>query len=759
MESTLIADLAMILIVAGITTLIFKKLNQPLVLGYIIAGFITSPNFTYFPTIAGKEGVELWAEIGVIFLMFALGLEFSFYKLKKVGSTAFIATGIIIFSMIGIGYIVGNLLGWNHMNSLFLGGMLSMSSTAIIVKAFDEMGVKEEKFAGLALGMLIIEDIAGIVMMVLLSTIAAATADVSPLQIGMDIGKLVFCLVLWFVLGMYLVPSFFKRFANLFNSETLVVVSIGLCLFMVEVAEHAGYSAALGAFIMGSLIAEAPSAEEIEHLIKPIKDLFAAVFFVSVGMLVDPSMLIQYAVPVIIIVVTTIVGQISCATIATIAAGQPLKTAVQTGFCFCQIGEFSFILAALGSSLGVTSDYLYPIIVAVSVITTFTTPTCIGKAEAAYAFLLKALPQKVLSYIERNSAHNNAEDDNEWIELLQDYATRILIFIVLLLAISVTAEGWFLPYLTKELQLPYANYIAAGTTLFIMAPILRCILQNTAGNATHFSSLWFKSKANHIPLFMLIAFKVVLATLTIYYVLHSLAGWHGLFAIVSALAIAYFISTSSWLMGQYLRIESRFLVNLNEKHVLEHNGNSADWFDEQLYLATYHIAKTSPLVGPTLIDLKFSQTYSCEIILINDGSHAKFMPGGKSTIPGDSTIMLIGKASDFAIFQQAIEQRQLQAKLVMEPQTLRKYMLNDKLPEEQKLYTLSIPIDKDSPLLGKTIRTANIREHWNCMVIGLARGAITMPTPNVSLIFEKDDLLWILGKPSVLKELVAEDII
>lgn len=759
METTIIADLAMILMVAGITTLIFKKLNQPLVLGYIIAGFLTSPNFTYFPTIAGKEGVELWAEIGVIFLMFALGLEFSFYKLKKVGSTAFIATGVAVFGMIIIGYTAGNLLGWNHMNSLFLGGMLSMSSTAIIAKSFDEMCVKDKDYAGMVMGVLIIEDIAGIVMMVLLSTLAAATADVSPLQLGMDIGKLVFCLVLWFVLGMYIVPSFFKRHERLFNEETLVVVSIGLCLCMVEIAEHMGYSAALGAFIMGSLIAEAPSAEKIEHLIKPIKDLFGAVFFVSVGMLVNPSMLLQYALPVLFLIFVTVAGQVTCATLGMIAAGQPLRTAVKAGFCLCQIGEFSFILAALGSSLNVTSDYLYPIIVAVSVITTFTTPFCMTTADKAYDVLIKVLPQKVLDYIEHNSSQSSDNDDNEWVELLKDYAMRILIFGVLLLAISIAAENWLLPYLTKDLQLPYANYITAGATLFVMAPLLRCILQNTAGNATHFSSLWFKRKANHIPLFMLIVFKVGLATMVIYYVFHSLAGWHGMLALVAALAMAYFISTSNWLMGQYLRIESRFLVNLNEKHVLEHNGNTSDWFDEQLYIATYHIAKNSPLVGPTLIDLQFGEIYRCDIILINDGSHAKFMPGGKSTIPGDSTIMLIGKSSDFVIFNQAIEQRHLQAKPVMEPQTLRSYMLRDNLPDEQKLYTLSIPIDKHSPLLGKSIRTANIREHWNCMVIGLARGAITMPTPNVSLIFEKGDLLWILGKPSVLKELVMQDII
>lgn len=759
MEDTLIADLAIILFAAGITTLIFKKLNQPLVLGYIIAGFIASPNFTYFPTIAGKEGVELWAEIGVIFLMFAIGLEFSFYKLKKVGSTAFIATGFVIFSMIGIGYTVGNLLGWNHMNSLFLGGMLSMSSTAIIVKALEEMGLKDEKFANLALGMLIIEDIAGIVMMVLLSTIAAATADVSPIQIAKDIGKLVFCLVLWFVLGMYFIPSFFKRYTNLFNSETLVVVSIGLCLLMVEIAEHAGYSAALGAFIMGSLIAETPNAEEIEHLIKPIKDLFAAVFFVSVGMLVDPAMLIQYAVPVLIIVVTTVVGQIVCATLGTIAAGQPLKTAVQTGFCFCQIGEFSFILAALGSDLGVTSEFLYPIIVAVSVITTFTTPTCIGLSHKAHQLLLKLLPAKILNYIQRNSSSKGENDESEWTMLLKEYSLNMTIFSVLLMAIAILASTLVLPYLTNTLQLPYPNYITAAIALVLMAPILRFILDSSSRNSAHFSCLWFQSRANHIPLIILYAFRIILALLSIYYILNGILGWNGFLCLVATATIGYFISTSNWLLSKYLSLQSSFVVNLNEKHVMAHDKASPSWFDEKIFVTSYKIAADSPMVDQSLIALSFSSEYSCDVILIQSGQHAKFMPSGKDIITANSTIMIIGTEENLEVFAKANNQRELKATMTTKPESLRSYMLRDNLPEDLQLCVLSIPIDNGNPLLGKTIRSSNIRENCNCMVIGLERKGITVTSPNVSLLLEAKDLLWILGKPRVIRELIMEDLI
>lgn len=426
---TIISDLAMILLVAGVTTILFKKINQPLVLGYIIAGFITGPNFSFFPTIADKANVQSWSEIGVIFLLFALGLEFSFYKLKSVGSTAFIATTIIISSMLCVGYGVGHLLGWSHMDSIFLGGMLSMSSTAIIIKAFDDLKLRSESFTEVVVGVLIVEDIAGIAMMVILSTIAVATSGISTVELLLNVGRLVFFLVLWFVLGMYIIPSFFKRASKLMNDETLVVASIGLCLGMVVIATSLGFSSALGAFIMGSLIAEAPNAEKIERLVCPIKDLFGAVFFVSVGMMVNPSLLVEYAVPVIVLVLTTIFGQLFFSTCGVLASGQNLRTAVHSGFSLTQIGEFSFIIATLGMSLGVISSFLYPIIVAVSVITTFTTPFFIMNAEPCYQRLIKIMPSRMLSWINRHTTSSvNNSKDKDWKNLLSAYVLHMLIF-------------------------------------------------------------------------------------------------------------------------------------------------------------------------------------------------------------------------------------------------------------------------------------------------------------------------------------------
>ena len=389
----IIVDLAMILLVAGVTTILFKKLNQPLVLGYIIAGFITGPHFSFFPTVSDAANIQVWSEIGVIFLLFALGLEFSFYKLKSVGNTAFIATAVEIGGMLGFGYLCGTLLGWSHMDSIFLGGMLAMSSTTIIIKAFEDLKLKGKRFTEMVFGVLIVEDIAGIIMMVMLSTLAAA--GISTMELAMGVGRLGFFLTLWVVMGMYLIPTFFKKAKDLMNDETLIVASIGLCLGMVVLATHMGFSAALGAFIMGSLIAEAPNAEHIEHLVKPVKDLFGAVFFVSVGMLVDPSLLLQYWFPILVLVAVTIIGKLIFSTGGVLAAGQNLNISMHCGFSLAQIGEFSFIIASLGMSLGVISDFLYPIIVAVSVVTTFTTPFFIMAADPAYKVVTKLLPAKV----------------------------------------------------------------------------------------------------------------------------------------------------------------------------------------------------------------------------------------------------------------------------------------------------------------------------------------------------------------------------
>lgn len=765
---TIISDLAMILLVAGVTTILFKKINQPLVLGYIIAGFITGPNFSFFPTIADKANVQSWSEIGVIFLLFALGLEFSFYKLKSVGSTAFIATTIIISSMLCVGYGVGHLLGWSHMDSIFLGGMLSMSSTAIIIKAFDDLKLRSESFTEVVVGVLIVEDIAGIAMMVILSTIAVATSGISTVELLLNVGRLVFFLVLWFVLGMYIIPSFFKRASKLMNDETLVVASIGLCLGMVVIATSLGFSSALGAFIMGSLIAEAPNAEKIERLVCPIKDLFGAVFFVSVGMMVNPSLLVEYAVPVIVLVLTTIFGQLFFSTCGVLASGQNLRTAVHSGFSLTQIGEFSFIIATLGMSLGVISSFLYPIIVAVSVITTFTTPFFIMNAEPCYQSLIKIMPSRMLSWINRHTTSSvNNSKDKDWKNLLSAYVLHMLIFSTLLTAIAIAADLYLLPYLCDTLNLPHGQYITAGITLLIMAPILRAVMINRDSTSELYATLWFKRRANHVPLLILLLGKAIVIGLSLYFVFNILLGLHGLLALAAIGIAAYFISSSDWLMSEYLRIESRFLVNLNEKHMRKHREATQQgsvhykWFDQELHLAAYQVADDSPVIGKNFIQLSFRQSYGFNILqVVTADKKIIDMPGGNYVVQKGDIFLLIGTPKQGSIFDAAIKQLNLKLNRVMEPRSLRQFMLDygDKHPEEQFI-SLAITIDKHSPLLGTSLKAANLRHKWNCLVVGLERGAFTITNPHVSLVFEENDLLWILGKQEMVNILVREQIL
>ena len=761
---TIITDLAMILLVAGVTTILFKKINQPLVLGYIIAGFITGPNFVFFPTVADKVNVQAWSEIGVIFLLFALGLEFSFYKLKKVGSTAFVSTAVIIFSMLFVGYGVGQLLGWSHMDSIFLGGMLSMSSTAIIIKAFDDLQLRAKSFTEVVFGVLIVEDIAGIAMMVILATIAVATSGISTVELALSVGRLVFFLVLWFVAGMYLIPTFFKKAQKLMTDETLVVVSIGLCLGMVYLATSLGFSSALGAFIMGSLIAEAPNAEHIEHLVSPIKDLFGAVFFVSVGMMVNPALLLDYAVPVAVLVATTILGQLFFSTCGVLAAGQKLHTAVLCGFSLTQIGEFSFILATLGMNLGVTSDFLYPIIVAVSVITTFTTPFFINAAEPAYAKLVSILPRRFLDWLERYTDNNDIKGDQDWKNLLTDYVLHMVIYATLLFAIMLGSSLYLLPYLQDNLQLPYANFIAAAATFLVMAPLLRAILVNRAGSAELFSILWFKRRANHLPLMILILGKVLLASCSLYFIFNDLMGIHGILAFGAIIVAVYFIASSDWLMGEYLRIESRFLVNLNEKHMRKHReaqgGEQGHWFDEELYLAYYKVADNSPIIGKTMKQLAVRQYYGCNVLQIRTPQATIDMPGGEVMVTKGANLLLIGSASQLKIMDAAIIQRHLELHRLWGPVTMRQFMLEDHAyAPEQQFLSLAITIDKHSPILGTSLKAADLRQKWSCLVIGLERGAFTITNPNVSLVFEENDLLWVLGKQKMMNTLIREEIL
>ena len=517
----LISDLALILISAGIITLLFKWLKQPLVLGYIVAGLLAGPYVQIFPTVVDVENINLWAEMGVVFLLFALGLEFSFKKLMNVGSTAFITAMTEVITMLIVGYLVGHLLGWSTMNSIFLGGMLSMSSTTIIIKAFDDLGLRSQRFTGIVFGTLVVEDLVAIIMMVLLSTMAVSQEFAGEEMIG-SILKVAFFLILWFLVGIFIIPAFLKKVKKLMNDETLLVIALGLCLGMVVVATKTGFSAALGAFIMGSILAETIEAERIEHIIKPVKDLFGAIFFVSVGMLVDPAVLVQYAWPVILITLVTIVGKAFFSSFGVLLSGQPLKTSIQSGFSLAQIGEFAFIIAALGVSLKVLDEYVYPIIVAVSVITTFTTPYFIRLSGPFAEWLYKVLPDKTRDFLDRySSGTKTINHESDWRKLLKIYVGKVLIHSVLLTAILLLSTQVIHPLLVEKFPAMdmWGNIIMSVLTLLLMVPFLAGLVANKNNSPELFMSLWKDNKYNHGKLVALVLFRVFVAILFVSIVL------------------------------------------------------------------------------------------------------------------------------------------------------------------------------------------------------------------------------------------------
>ena len=565
----LIADLALIMIFAGVMTLLFKSLKQPIVLGYIVAGFLASPNMPYMPSITDGHSVHVWSDIGVIFLLFALGLEFSFKKILKMGAAPIIAAIAIIISMMYVGSLVGQLFGWSEMNSIFLGGMLAMSSTTIIFKAFDDMGLGKERFAGLVLSVLIIEDILAIVLMVMLSTMAVSK-EFEGTQMLQSILKLGFFLVLWFVVGIFLIPLFLRKVKKLMNDETLLIIALAMCFGMVVFASAVGFSAAFGAFVMGSILAETVEAHTIEHLVSPVKNLFGAIFFVSVGMMVDVNLIIEYIGPILCIVAAIMLGQTILSTCAFLISGQTLKTAMQCSFSLTQIGEFAFILASLGTSLKVTSDFLYPIVVAVSVFTTFTTPYMIRLAEPAYNVVRRILPAKWIEKMERNNTEEAGEDETDEMRQLWRSEFKIFIFTVLInlvLCVAVIALMYLFgaPLIYGILPDPWSGIVTAIVTLLLCGPFIWALMKR-GGNSEGAQKLW--NEGGHVERIKMTAFgilRLVLGAAIIAYIIGNTLPKSGLLGIFAVIAVACWIFLSPKLEQQSNKMVKTFTENLNER--------------------------------------------------------------------------------------------------------------------------------------------------------------------------------------------------
>ncbi|MGN0659052.1 MAG: cation:proton antiporter [Emergencia sp.] len=747
----MITDLAVMLLTAGIITIIFKRIRQPLILGYILAGFLISPYFPMFFNAEDVDSISLWSEIGVIILMFHIGLEFNLHKLARMGGTAIISAIIKMAGVMITGYALGILMGFSSISSLFLGVMLSISSTAVIQKSFEELGIKGEKYSQLVMGTLVIEDIVAIFMMVVLSTISVSQ-NVAGSELIISLLMMICYLIVWLLLGIYLLPTFLNKVIRLMNDEMLLVLSLGLCFGMVLVANALGFSSELGAFLAGSLLAGTVHVERVEHITKGVKDLFVTFFFLSVGMKVDPQAIVSYGPTIIIITIVAVIAKLIFATAGMLLSGQTLDTAVKSGFSLAPIGEFSFIIASLGVSLGVMESQLYPIIVSAAVLTTFLTPFLIKLSPKVTGWLERKLPEKLLRKLNQYTSDDQIDDekDNDWNGYIRQFFSRTVIYGVIML-VTVTAGLRLAAPLAERFMPGIPGRIAVCALIyFVMAIFIRPMLNF---HNSLFTSLWLKKKANRLPLVVLTSIKVVIiatiAMIPLSGLFHILPGY--LFVIV---VIAVLITARSGFMStSYLRLETRFLSNLNERIIkeAEAGGMRQSWLDEELQIISVIAPENADFVGKSLQELQWGRIFNVYVVKIRHHGRHIILPGRKTVISAGDKIFVVGDPKSIENFYRLTRIRPSKP-----PRTLKQFMESGYPDAENALAFCAVRLTGDESFAGRPLRSGNFKDKWHCIVLGLQQKGYPIIMPDASTLLEKDDIIWVMGSNSNVGRLVSE---
>lgn len=736
----LISDLGFILITAAAVTLVFRYLKQPVVLGYLVAGFLVGPHVPFIPTITEVESIRIWAEIGVIFLLFGLGLEFSFKKLAQVGKTATITAATEVIFMLGLGYLAGQVFGWPKMDSLFLGGILAISSTTIIVRAFEELGLKSRRFVQIVFGVLIVEDLFAILLLVLLSTVAV-TQTLSGSELLISTFRLGFFLILWFLVGIYVLPGLMKKVRGHLNDETTLTIALGLCLTMVMLATHLGFSPALGAFVMGSLLAETQEGKRIEHLIVPVRDLFAAVFFVSVGMLIDPKVIWDNGGVILAVTVLTIVGKFISTGIGTLLSGQNLKTSVQTGMSLAQIGEFSFIIATLGLSLGVISDFLYPVAVAVSAITTFTTPYMIKYSDDFYFRLNRYIPTAFSQRFEQYQyiLSNRSPEQNLLSLLWRAYGIKLSLNAVLIIAISLGLKQWILPALSPYLANNFVLHFFMGLlALVLAAPFLWAIIFSGPANIGHNT----EAETDRLKAlqFGVTLFRNFMAIILVGFVISqfsSAVAVSGLILLPAALLVVFL---SRYAEPFYQSVENDFIANLNEREKEQKNQRPqlAPW---DATLSEMTLSPNSDLTGKSLRESALKEHFGITIALIERGHKSILAPNRDELLFPYDRLFIIGTEEQLEKVRPLIEGPEITP-----------------LTESSDFGLESLLLSSDSSFAGRRIRESGFRECIHGLIVGVERGGERILNPDSSLILQSDDLIWTVGDQSLIRKLVRGEL-
>lgn len=742
----LVADLALILISAGIITVIFRWLKQPLILGYLVAGFLVGPHFGLFPDVTSVHTVDQWAEIGIIFLLFSLGLEFSFKKLLKVGSSALITSMTVFIGMLVVGMTVGKAMGWTTMESIFLGGMISMSSTTIIIKSFEDLGLKKKPFANIVFGTLIIEDLFAILLMVLLSTLAVSKQFSGEAMVG-SLLRLIFFMVLWFTVGIFLIPIAMRKAKSFLNDETLLVLAIGLCFGMVIFANALGFSSALGAFVMGSILAETLQGEKIEKMIENIKNLFGAIFFVSVGMMVDPQIIVQYWKPVLLFTLIVTFGKPLLATLGVLISGRPLKTSIRAGMSLAQIGEFAFILASLGASLGVMREFIYPVMVAVSVITTFITPYFMKLSAPFSEWLEDHIPPKVMTFLNQYSASSQrVSNKSEWNKLLRVVIIRIVVYTILAIAINIGVYKLVYPLLldnVTHLSELTVKWISTILTILCMFPFLYGLAINRGKVSATFEKLWYDKRSNRGILVAIILFRVFLSIalcVSVFFNYFPFSYWV-LFAGVIAFVLFILISRSD--IVRFEKMENLFLSNLNEKDNLERKKRPITTSlkdkmpDYNINIDKIVVSPSAPFIGQSLMEIPFHQEFGVNIVKIIRGNQIITLPSSQERIYPSDILYAIGTEEQMTRFVDSMD-----------------YYTGEELPEDElDVVVTSILLSEKSQLANRKIAQSEVR-NYGCMIIGVERGEDSVMNPPADFTMLPDDIIWLVGDKKNLDKII-----
>lgn len=723
----LIYDLALMLGLASIVIILFQRIHQPVVLGYLVAGLIIGPHTPPYSLIKDVANIKILSELGVIFLMFSLGLEFSFQKLARVGFSASVTGTIEVVLMTAIGYLVGRMLGWTPYNALFLGAALSISSTTIIIKAIEELHLKTKRFAELIFGVLIVEDLLAILLLVALSTVVV-TKNFFSLNMVDAFFRLVLVIGTWFLVGYFLVPPLFRRISNYISQETLTIISIALCLSLVCIAGYFNYSAALGAFIMGSILAETVLVHRIEDLIRPIRDIFAAVFFISVGMLIDPSIIIKYWGTVVLISLVTVLGKIITTTAAALLTGQSISTSTRVGFSMAQIGEFSFIIAALGLSLGVTDHVLYPVIVAVSGITTFTTPYLIRFSESLSASIERRMPNKVHQVLNFYSAWISRILASKSHPFLRMMGMRIIINGMIIAIIFTLIHylvfhyfAWFIEHSWK------GNTIFLIVALALSSPFIWGMLY-AHKDVIHLDK---KAKGNtilYIGMTWLIAITEVTVLSFIYF-----RAWSTIL-LLFVLAILFFMFFYRRLGVSYRWFESHLIYNIKNNYKKQKYKDLAPW---DTHLLEVIVSESAQFAGHSIRDAAIREQYGVNIVAIQRKNKLIPAPRGDKKIYFQDKLIVLGNDEQLDVFKNEAERK------------LAETAISSDLMSDFRLRAFLI--EKDHPFIGQTIKESNIRESINGLVAGLERGGLRILNPHSNMVIQPDDLLLLVGELEKLK--------